>query len=154
MSLDPCIGILTSCIARGQGSCHLSVEARRAGLLQTRGTFNLSSLTSLTTHQPLGEVKAVESTTIEDLTLDFTLPGYDIELRVRVEFAKYPNTHICFSPTAKTLLSHQRMSMSTFRKFSTLSSERGLYLRPKPSEKASLKYSQFLTCSHSLQTNW
>lgn len=30
------------------------------------------------------KVAMVESVTIEDLALDFTIPGYDIELRVRI----------------------------------------------------------------------
>ena len=58
------------------------------------------------------KVAKIEKVSIEDLALDFTIPGYDIELRVSCllcVFARELKQRLS-SLTVQTFLSHQRMS--------------------------------------------
>jgi E3 ubiquitin-protein ligase TRIP12 len=49
------------------------------------------------------KVAKIERVNIEDLVLDFTIPGYDIELRVRaVKFLLENNTNLFASLTGET----------------------------------------------------
>lgn len=88
-------------------------------------TFQRSTLIGVQLSQ---KVAKIEKVSIEDLALDFTIPGYDIELRVRflLCFVTRDLKQMPYSPTVPIFLSPQKMSTNMWLKFWMLSSERVL----------------------------
>lgn len=64
----------------------------------------------------------MEKVNVEDLALDFTIPGYDIELRVRTYFVFiFVIANKVSSLAVETIKSPQIISMTISMKFSMLS---------------------------------
>lgn len=87
---------------------------------------------------------------IEDLMLDFTLPGYDLELRVRI---LRNNCWVIFadrhpSLEGKTSLSRKIMSTATLTQSSMRQLEKEWPFKRRLSEKVSPKFSPWLIFKH------
>ncbi len=87
----------------------------------------------------------VESVDIEDLALDFTIPGYDIELRVSDSCFRVEVVTKIYSLGDETLPLPLRMSTSTSKRYSMLLLAKVLRYKQRPSAKDSPKFSRYQT---------
>src|SRR5438552_3638955 len=96
----------------------------------------------------------VEQVSFEDLSLDFTVPGYDIELRVCFQTC-VTNTRLSLSssPEVETFQSLQKMLGNIFAKSSTQLLGKARSFKLKPFARASRRSSQSRTCKLFLLMN-
>ena len=89
-TMDPILTCSTSLLTLNLLTLSLKSKASlQTALWQTIRYFHFAYCSASSTQRALQlsqKVAKIEQVSIEDLALDFTIPGYDIELRVRTQF--------------------------------------------------------------------